>query len=36
MTDLFAVQDEIAAAVVSELKIKLLGAAPSCHPPAVS
>ena len=28
MTDVFAVQDEIAAAVVAELKIKLLGAAP--------
>jgi TolB-like protein/cytochrome c-type biogenesis protein CcmH/NrfG len=28
MTDVFKVQDEIAAAVVSELKIKLLGAAP--------
>jgi hypothetical protein len=26
MTDVFAVQDEIAAAVVEELKIKLLGA----------
>ena len=28
MTDVFEVQDEIAAAVVTELKIKLLGAAP--------
>ena len=28
MTDVFKVQDEIAAAVVSELKVKLLGAAP--------
>ena len=28
MTDVFKVQDEIAAAVVAELKIKLLGAAP--------
>jgi TolB-like protein len=28
LTDVFAVQDEIAAAVVSQLKIKLLGAAP--------
>jgi TolB-like protein/Flp pilus assembly protein TadD len=28
LTDVFKVQDEIAAAVVSELKIKLLGAAP--------
>ena len=28
MTDVFAVQDEIAAAVVEELKIKLLGATP--------
>jgi TolB-like protein/Tfp pilus assembly protein PilF len=29
MTDVFAVQDEIAAAVVEQLKIKLLGAAPT-------
>lgn len=29
MTDVFKVQDEIAAAVVSELKVKLLGAAPT-------
>ena len=29
MTDVFAVQDEIAAAVVEELKIKLLGEAPT-------
>src|SRR5262245_29352342 len=28
MSDIFQVQDEIAAAVVEELKIKLLGAAP--------
>ena len=31
MTDVFAVQDEIAAAVVSELKIRLLGSAPKAR-----
>ena len=32
MTDVFAVQDEIAAAVVGQLKIKLLGGAPKTRP----
>jgi TolB-like protein/tetratricopeptide (TPR) repeat protein len=32
MTDVFKVQDEIAAAVVSELQIKLLGRAPQAKP----
>jgi len=31
VTDVFAIQDEIAAAVVDELKIKLLGGAPVSH-----
>ena len=31
MTDVFAVQDEIAAAVVEQLKVTLLGAAPKAR-----
>ena len=31
LTDVFAIQDEIAAAVVDQLKLKLLGGAPTSH-----